>query len=234
MRLSEYEADGERTPQRARSERPEETGLTQAALAAGAPPAVQRAAMLDLQRAAGNASAAGLLEEDEASAGVRGVVGSGSGQPLDRDTRSMMESRLGADFSDVRVHTGGTASESARQMNAQAYTVGNDVVFQSGNYAPETDSGKHMLAHELTHVVQQRSGPVSGTPMAGGVKVSHPSDPFEQAAERSADAAMAAPSAASAAPVQRQEEGEEEELQRLPVQREATEEEAEEEELTEG
>jgi hypothetical protein len=101
-----------------------------------------------------------------------------------------MESRLGADFSDVRVHTGGKATESARSVQAHAYTVGNDVVFQSDKYAPESDSGKRMLAHELTHVVQQRSGPVDGTPAAGGIQISHPSDRFEQAAESSADRVM--------------------------------------------
>jgi hypothetical protein len=75
-----------------------------------------------------------------------------------------MESRLDADFSDVRVHTDGKATDSARSVQAYAYTVGNDVVFQSDKYAPGSDSGQRMLAHELTHVVQQRSGPVAGTP----------------------------------------------------------------------
>ncbi|HKV32406.1 MAG TPA: DUF4157 domain-containing protein, partial [Candidatus Dormibacteraeota bacterium] len=138
------------------------------------------------------------LEEQEPSP-VKDVVGSGGGSPLDRDTRGFMESRLGADFSDVRVHTDGKATESARSVQAHAYTVGNDVVFQSDKYAPESDSGKRMLAHELTHVVQQRSGPVDGTPAAGGIQVSHPSDRFEQAAENSADRVMssASPSAES-------------------------------------
>ena len=91
---------------------------------------------------------------------------------------------MGHDFGDVRVHTDATASDSARSVNAQAYTVGSDIVFQSGTYAPDTDGGRHVLAHELTHVVQQRSGPVDGTPAPGGIKISHPSDSFEQAAER--------------------------------------------------
>ena len=139
-----------------------------------------------------------------------------------------MESRLGADFSDVRVHTDARASESAQSVQAQAYTVGTDVVFQSGKYAPESDSGKRMLAHELTHVVQQRSGPVDGTPAGGGIKISNPADRFEQAAETSADHVMSSNSVASpatgvAAGVQRQ--SDEEELQGSFVQRQADEEE---------
>jgi hypothetical protein len=144
---------------------------------------------MHLQKTAGNASVTAALEEQETSP-VRDVVGSGGGSPLDLDTRGFMESRLGADFSDVRVHTDGKATESARSVQAHAYTVGNDVVFQSDKYAPESDSGKRMLAHELTHVVQQRSGPVDGTPAAGGIQVSHPSDRFEQAAESTADRVM--------------------------------------------
>jgi hypothetical protein len=167
-------------------------------------------AVMHLQKTAGNASVSAALEEQETSP-VKDVVGSGGGSPLDRDTRGLMESRLGADFSDVRVHTDGKASESARSVQAYAYTVGNDVVFQSDKYAPESESGQRMLAHELTHVVQQRSGPVDGTPAAGGIQISNPSDRFEQAAESNADRVMsgatptADASAAAPAAVQRAE-----------------------------
>src|SRR3984893_8570267 len=155
-------------------------------------------AVMHLQKTAGNATVSAALEEQETSP-VKDVVGRGGGSPLDRDTRGFMESRLGADFSDVRVHTDGKATESARSVQAHAYTVGNDVVFQSDKYAPESASGKRLLAHELTRVVQQRSGPVDGSPAAGGIQISHPSDRFEQAAETSADRRMsfAAPSAES-------------------------------------
>ena len=81
-----------------------------------------------------------------------------SGQPLDADTRGFMESRLGHDFSRVRIHTGATAAESARAVNALAYTVGRDVVFDTGQYAPQMTGGKRLLAHELAHVVQQTGG----------------------------------------------------------------------------
>ena len=186
------------------------------ALAAGRTDTLHPAAVMHLQRAAGNDSVSSLLEADheEEPSPVRGVVGSSSGQPLDRSTREFMEGRMGHDFGDVRVHTDATASDSARSVNAQAYTVGSDIVFQSGTYAPDTDGGRHVLAHELTHVVQQRSGPVDGTPAPGGIKISHPSDSFEQAAERSAGEVMsqtppppvAEAPAVAAGPVQRTEE----------------------------
>ena len=87
---------------------------------------------------------------------VNNVLGS-SGQPLDRSTRAFMEPRFGHDFSRVRVHTNSSASESARAVNALAYTVGQDVVFAAGLYAPETSAGRTLLAHELAHVVQQQN-----------------------------------------------------------------------------
>ena len=93
------------------------------------------------------------------------------GRPLPEQTRSYLESRMGRDFGDVRVHTGTQADEAARSLNARAFTLGSDVVFRSGEYRPQTRSGKRLLAHELTHVVQQGGaapasasavGPVSG------------------------------------------------------------------------
>ena len=73
--------------------------------------------------------------------------------------RAFFESRMGHDFSDVRVHTDGEAAEAARSVHAQAYTLGRHVVFGAGQYTPATMDGKRLLAHELTHVVQQRGGP---------------------------------------------------------------------------
>ena len=80
----------------------------------------------------------------------------GQGQPLPMPVRAFFEPRFGYDFSQVRVHTDSRASESARAVNALAYTVGRDIVFGSGQYMLGTESGKRLLAHELTHVVQQR------------------------------------------------------------------------------
>ena len=77
------------------------------------------------------------------------------GQPLDATTRGFFSARFGHDFANVRVHADAEAAESARSVNALAYTVGPDVVFGAGQYAPGTREGQQLLAHELTHVVQQ-------------------------------------------------------------------------------
>jgi hypothetical protein len=79
----------------------------------------------------------------------------GGGQPLSESTRAFFEPRFGRDFSNVRVHTDARAVESARAVNALAYTVGHDVVFGAGQYQPDTSAGQRLLAHELTHVTQQ-------------------------------------------------------------------------------
>jgi len=83
----------------------------------------------------------------------------GSGKPLPSGVRSDFEAKLGADFSDVSIHTGPSADEAARSIGAEAFTVGGNVAFASGAYQPETKSGKQLLAHELTHVVQQGAAP---------------------------------------------------------------------------
>ncbi len=77
------------------------------------------------------------------------------GAPLDQAARAFFEPRFGHDFSQVRVHTDTRAAESAQAVNAQAYTVGGDIVFGAGQYSPRSESGRHLLGHELTHVVQQ-------------------------------------------------------------------------------
>jgi hypothetical protein len=83
----------------------------------------------------------------------------GGGRPLDHETRRYMETRIGFDFGKVLVHTDARAAASARSLGARAYTVGNSVVFGTGQYAPQTAQGRRLLAHELTHVVQQTSPP---------------------------------------------------------------------------
>jgi hypothetical protein len=180
--------------------------------------------LLRLQRLAGNSGVNALLaEEGEERSPVREVVGSGGGRPLDDDVRADMEARLGHDFRDVRVHSDAKAADSARAVDAHAYTVGSDVVFQTDRYRPQSSEGRRMLAHELTHVVQQRAGPVDGTPAPGGIRVSDPSDRFEQEATATADRALAPVN--PGASVQRQtaetvEENEEEEpVQALQLQR---------------
>jgi hypothetical protein len=100
-------------------------------------------------------SAAGPSQASTAPPVVSRVLSS-PGRPLDSGARSFMEPRFGRDFSSVRVHTDPQAAESARAVDAHAYTVGQHVVFDSGKYDPHTGSGQKLLAHELAHTVQQR------------------------------------------------------------------------------
>lgn len=104
-----------------------------------------------------------------------------SGQPLDAASRNFFSARLGHDFSHVHVHTDARADESARAVNALAYTVGQDIVFGFGQFQPDTHSGKQLLAHELVHVLQQSGKPGKATSSATlGVKswpISNPSAP---------------------------------------------------------
>jgi hypothetical protein len=153
--------------------------------------------ILHLQRTAGNASVAGMLGEEQEASPVKDFLASSSGQSLDGPMRSNMEGALGADLSDVRIHRGGEASSSAASVQARAYTVGSDVVL-GNDVNPASNEGQKTIAHELTHVVQQRSGPVDGTPAAGGIRLSDPSDRFEQAAEATASAVMSGASAGPA------------------------------------
>jgi len=192
--------------------------------------------ILRLQRAVGNGGVGAMLEEERSP--VHDVVNSGGGSPLAPDVQDEMQGRLGHDFSDVRVHNDSKAHESARSVNAHAYTVGSNVVFQRDKYDPSSAEGKTMLAHELTHVVQQRSGPVDGSAAGGGIKVSDPSDRFEREAVANAERAMSAPAAVAAAPVsagpaavQRHEDSAEETAQGTFVQREDA---PEEEETAQG
>jgi hypothetical protein len=96
-------------------------------------------------------------EATVATSTVHGVLRS-PGQPLEPGVASEMQARFGRDFSSVRVHTDTRAAQSARAVNARAYTVGADVVFGEGEYAPHSISGRRLLAHELTHVLQQGGG----------------------------------------------------------------------------
>jgi hypothetical protein len=104
---------------------------------------------------------------------------SSPGQPLDADSRAFFEPRFGHDFSKVRVHADAKAAESARAVNAEAYTVGRDIVFAHGPSAPGTAGGMQVVAHELAHVVQQRAvAPDSSGPRV----ISSPSDAAEREA----------------------------------------------------
>jgi hypothetical protein len=129
----------------------------------------------------------------DASSGGGAAIPQGGGAPLAGDTRAKMEKQLGADLSTARVHTGGDSATAARGMGARAFTVGQDVHFGSGEYAPGSKEGDRLLAHELTHVVQgqksgvQRKPESAGEGAAGDVEVSHPHEPAEQEADAAGD-----------------------------------------------
>ncbi len=107
------------------------------------------------------------------------------GTPLDQRTRAFMEPRFGRSLGDVRVHTDSRASDSAKAVSALAYTVGQHMVFREGLYQPDTREGQKLLAHELTHTIQQ--GPATGREIGG---VSQPGDPHEQEAEQASEQIM--------------------------------------------
>ncbi|MHA4806466.1 eCIS core domain-containing protein [Flavitalea flava] len=94
------------------------------------------------------------------SEGIQSTRGGGS--PIPETTRSFMESRFGTDFSGVHIHQDEKAGQLSREINARAFTIGNDIYFNTGMYSPESTAGKHLLAHELTHVLQQGGGGVEG------------------------------------------------------------------------
>lgn len=231
MRSHEFESiEAGRAPAPARPE----TDATSPDLAAraavsGRTDVLSPADVLRLQRDAGNAGVAAVLEGDQQDASpVTDVVGKGGGAPLEAPVRQRMEASFGADFADVRVHAGGPAAASARAVDAHAYTVGNEIVLGEG----QTATSDRTLAHELAHVVQQRQGPVDGTPAPGGISISDPADRFERAAETTADAVVSsgrapdAPAGGAAVSAQREalpgeeEQPEEEKIQELAIQRE--------------
>ncbi|MGW5210619.1 actin cross-linking domain-containing toxin [Streptomyces sp. NPDC004051] len=161
---------------------------------AAVPPPLTAEALRAVQRGAGNAAVTGMIArrarpapaQEQPDPGVHEVLRS-AGKPLAAPVRQDMESRFGTDFSDVRLHTGASAARSARAIGARAYTSGSHVVLGDGG------GDRHTLAHELTHVVQQRQGPVLGTDRGDGLRISDPSDRFEREAEANAVRVMRAP-----------------------------------------
>jgi len=187
-----------------------------------------RRSMRDLQRGMGNAAVRRLIEGEEEvrrepmAVDVKRVQERlGSGSPLDQETREYMEWRFGVSFEEVRIHTGPTADELARDLQAHAFAIGANVAFGRNRYRPGSREGDRLLAHELMHVVQNgkarpldaeehdalgggdsflpvarpaRSAPEEIKPMMGNV--SEPDDAIEIEAERAADAVIAVPRSA--------------------------------------
>ncbi|WP_228434619.1 DUF4157 domain-containing protein [Natrarchaeobaculum aegyptiacum] len=127
---------------------------------------------------------------DEVPGKVLDVLSNG-GQPLDQPVQRALEERMDADFSDVRIHTGGTAAKAAEAIDAKAFTCGNDIVFNSGEYDPESPEGQHLLAHELAHVKQQNGGaPISMMPQEGADLEIDPDPQLEREADAAAEQAL--------------------------------------------
>ncbi len=110
----------------------------------------------------------GLGKEEGSSGELQASLqqSKGGGQNLSPDINSFMSQSIGTDFSDVKIHTDSSAVQMNRQLNARAFTNGPDIYFNQGQYNPQSSEGKHLLAHELTHVVQQQESPIRNRPPA--------------------------------------------------------------------
>jgi len=147
------------------------------------------AGLAGLQRAVGNRAVQRLLVQrsgdgpseldDETASRINSARG--GGQPLHAGTQTQMGEALGADLSGVRVHTSPEAHDLNQRLGAKAFTTGTDVFFRQGAYQPDASSGQELIAHELTHVVQQSTGAVGGG--GGKMTVNAPGDAFEQEAD---------------------------------------------------
>lgn len=156
--------------------------------------ALTEKSLLRLQRQYGNYYVGQVLSRaragDERGDGLESVERSidqarSGGQGLDHGVRSQMESSFGADFGGVRVHTDANADSLNRALSARAFTTGQDVFFRQGEYNPGSSTGRELLAHELTHVVQQ-----NGDGIQRKMTVSQPGDPHELEADRMAKAVI--------------------------------------------
>lgn len=168
------------------------SGVSRAALGNGA---VLHRSLRRLQRDYGNAFVGRVLRQatggETSNASMdsieRSIDGArGGGQAMDHGTRGQMESAFGADFSGVRIHHDSRADGLSQSISARAFTTGKDVFFRQGEYSPGASAGRELLAHELTHVVQQ-----NGTGVQRKMSVSQPGDPHEVEADEMARAVMA-------------------------------------------
>ncbi|MCB0155966.1 MAG: DUF4157 domain-containing protein [Anaerolineae bacterium] len=171
--------------------------------------------LLGLQQKVGNSAVQRMLAQRSAEGGFevdevttnRINQARGGGQALDGQVAQQMGETLGYDFSGVRVHTSTEANDLSQNLQAKAFTTGQDIFFKEGTYNPGSSSGRELLAHELTHVVQQGTGQVPSS--GGGLTVNPPDDVYEQQAD-----AVAKQTVTVGTPegVQRQEIAQEDEL----------------------
>ena len=156
----------------------------------------------------------------------------GGGQSLDKGVQAQMGSAMGANFEGVRVHTDNDADNLNRHLNAKAFTTGNDIFFRQGEYNPGSSSGRELIAHELTHVVQQTGG------LQRKMTLGQVGDKYEQEADQTARAVIRQENCVGDSCIKRQEEEEEAPVQtkvdNLVTQRQAVPEEEEEEDAVQA
>jgi hypothetical protein len=157
----------------------------------GGPPGAE-AAVPPVQRQAAPGSTPGGAAAPTAGPGLGQRISEArnSGMPLPPAVRGRFEHRSGADLSAVRVHTDSRADHLAREARARAFTTGRDIFFRAGAFNPASAGGARLLAHELTHTLQQASGHGPPVPPAGGLSISQPGDPHEREADQAADAML--------------------------------------------
>jgi len=195
----------------------------------------QGSVMANLQQSVGNRAVQRLVQRDQGIAQSGGQLSpetsdridreTGRGRPLDEGVQREMGHTMGHDFSNVVVHTDEEAHTLNRELDSHAFAVGNDLFFREGNYDPHSKDGKELIAHELTHVVQQREGEVEESG-GSGLNVNKPGDAHEQEADSLAKKAASgdkiqrdSEEEVMAKAVQRQDMPEEEEIMAKAVQR---------------
>lgn len=178
----------------------------------------KKSMLLELQHKAGNQAVQRLIGQHKSEEGIdlddnttaKIQQARNGGQSLERSLQRQMETKFKKSFDDVKLHTDQPANTLSKQLEASAFTIGSDVFFREGKYDPGSIKGQELLAHELTHVIQQREGKVnSGTP---GLNVRPAGDEFEQEADSTAESLIseASPQPAVAPSIQRQEDWEDE------------------------
>jgi len=169
------------------------------------PESVPSLGILRVQQLAGNRAVQSLLAQKAALARVRHVDLRSPAHSLETPVRNRMENAFGTDFSGVRIHRGANASRAAEHVRASAFTVGQDIYFRAGKYAPDSSDGARLLAHELTHTLQQpRNNHAS---LSGTLPVSKPGDASEREADSVSHQVLAGFQPAPVTPVGRQLQG---------------------------
>ena len=188
-RVHNWVAEGMPVEIMGRVRRMEEFRERQAERPSEVPANIERRNNRSVQRSEQAASKTGLSGDTGVPDSVRDVISS-TGRSLDASIQRAMEDRMDDSFGDVQVHTGSQAAAACESINARAFTVGNHIAFNSGEYDPNSAEGQHVLAHELAHVRQQTNGAVSMLPQEGVELEIDPDPALEREAEETAQRVM--------------------------------------------